>query len=76
MGEFPTNSVREILAKHGVERSRRAVPVDPTEEVLLLANPDFRRVDVAGVVRDLMEVLPHTKVWVVEDGPKWKSEPL
>jgi hypothetical protein len=63
----------DVLRRFGVAQARRALPIDPTEEVILLRRADYDRVDVEGLTRALMEVFPHTKVWVASDGPKWAS---
>jgi hypothetical protein len=39
---------------------------DPTEEVFLLTPDAFAAVDVNELTGALMNVLPHTKVWIVE----------
>jgi hypothetical protein len=68
--------VREVLAGAGVHDARRATSTDPTEEVILLQEEDYRRVDVEALTRALMDVLPHVKVWVVADTPQWISEAI
>lgn len=55
----------------GSIRNRRGTPcnhTDSTEEVILLSEFDLNRVDTESITRALMDVLPHTKVWVVADG--------
>ena len=54
----------------------RRIGVDSTEEVILLSPEDSKNVDVESLTLDLMAVLPHKKVWVVPDGPMWRSEPI
>jgi hypothetical protein len=76
MNVFSLRAIKAVMNEHGVVASRRAQPIDPTEEVFLLDHEDFQRVDEDWLVRDLMIALPHNKVWVVEDGPKWKGNPL
>jgi len=76
MERFAREDVRLDNRDHGIESCRRATTTDPTEEVFLLTPDAFAAVDVDGLTRALMKVLPHTKVWVVEDMPKWSSEPV
>jgi hypothetical protein len=65
-----------VLRNFGVAAARRATTTDPTEEVLLLNATALASVDVRALTLAVMDVLPHTKVWVVEDMPLWASEPL
>jgi hypothetical protein len=74
MEQFARKDVREVMREFGVESMRRAVTTDATEEVFLLPSDTLARVDVDALTRALMNVLPHTKVWVVEDMPRWSSE--
>ncbi len=76
MERFAREDIRLVLREYGIESCRRATTTDPTEEVFLLTTNAFAAVDVNGLTRALMNVLPHTKVWVVEDMPKWSSEPV
>jgi hypothetical protein len=76
MDRFARRDVLAVLARFGVTSARRATTVDTTEEVILLAEADVNRVDVAALTAALYEVLPHTKVWVTEDGIRWTSEDL
>ncbi len=68
--------MRAVLREFGVESARRAVTTDPTEEVLLLNATAFAAADIDALTHALMTALPHAKVWVVEDMPRWTSEPL
>jgi hypothetical protein len=76
MERFARQDVLAVLARFGIEAVRRAIPIDPTEEVFLLSSDDFARVDSDAVCLALMDVLPHTKVFVVPEGPRWRSEPI
>lgn len=76
MERFAREDVREVLARFGVDSARRASTTDATEEVILLGPVDADRVDVNALTLALMEVLPHTKVWVTADGPRWTSEEI
>ena len=76
METFAREDVREVLASYGISAARRAVDSDETEEIVLLDEAVYGRVDVDRLTRALMEVLPHTKVWVVPNGPRWASEPI
>lgn len=68
--------MRAVLREFGVASARRAVTTDSTEEVLLLNANTFASADVDALTQALMTALPHTKVWVVEDMSRWRSEPL
>jgi len=68
--------LRTVLAEFGVGPARRAVRTDPSEEVVLLRSGDYARIDPAVVALAIMRVLPHVKVWVIEEHPAWESEPL
>ena len=76
MERFAREDIRLVLRDYGIESCRRAITTDPTEEVFLLTPDAFAAVDVDGLTGALMNVLPHTKVWVVEDMPKWSSQPV
>ena len=76
MGRFAREDVRTVLACFGIAEASRAITTDSTEEVILLVKEDFDRVDVRALPLALMDVLPHTKVWVAEAHPRWSSEPL
>jgi hypothetical protein len=76
MERFARQDVLAVLARFGIEGVRRAVPTDSTEEVFLVSADDFARIDPDAVSLALMEVLTHRKVWVAQDGPRWRSEPL
>lgn len=76
MGPLARKDIRAVLAGFGVSSARRAVPLDPTEEVILLSPSDFARIDPREVAIAVMAVLPHTKVWVIEANPKWVVEDL
>lgn len=68
--------VRMVLAGFGITSAQRAVDTDPSEEVLLLSTADFAQVDPEAVALAVMQVLPSTKVWVIEEHPAWEVEPL
>jgi hypothetical protein len=71
---FAREDVRQVMREFGVSSCRRAVTTDPTEEVFLLSAEVLAAVDVDVLTRALMEVLPRTKVWVVEDSSRWSTE--
>lgn len=73
---FTREDLRSLLADLGIESARRAVGTDPSEEVILLRSDDYVRLDPAAVALAIMRVLPHVKVWVIEQHPAWDSEPL
>jgi hypothetical protein len=76
MGRFAREDVLEVLAKYGVASARRADDTDESEEIILLSESAYKKVDVNVLTRDLMEVLPHVKVWVAPDNSRWPSEPI
>jgi hypothetical protein len=76
MERFARRDILAALAQFGIETARRAVPLDPTEEVFLVSAEDFARIDPDAISVALMDVLPHTKVAVAPDGPRWRSEPI
>jgi hypothetical protein len=76
MERFAREDVWEVLRQFGVTHATRATTTDPTEEVIILAERDFESVDVTALTTASMEALPHTKVWVVKEHPRWSSEPL
>ena len=69
-------SVRSVLARFGILSARRAVDTDSSEEVILVQSDVIASVDASQVALAIMDVLPHTKVWVVEANPAWDAEPL
>lgn len=69
-------SVRAVLARFGILSAQRAVDTDSSEEVILVQSGDFASIDASRVAIAIMDVLPHTKVWVVEANPAWDAEPL
>jgi hypothetical protein len=73
---FARRDVRQVLKRFGIENARRATPRDPTEEVFMLGQVEYDRIDPDVVATALMEVLPHTKIWVVADGPWWTGEAI
>lgn len=76
MGNFAREDVYTVLGEFGIATASRAVGTDGSEVVILLTAEDFIRVDPDAVARALMEVLPHAKVWVIQEHPAWTSEPL
>jgi len=76
MERFAREDVLAALARFGVTRASRATTTDSTEEVILLAKADFESVDVRELTLALMDVLPHKKVWVIEEDPRWVTEPI
>jgi hypothetical protein len=76
MERFARQDVLAVLARFGIDGVRRAIPIDPTEEVFLVSSDDFARIDSRAVCLALMDVLPHTKVLVAPNGQCWRSEPI
>jgi hypothetical protein len=76
MERFAREDVLEVLERYGVTSARRAADTDESEEVILLSESVYKEVDVDGLTRALMEVLPHVKVWVAQDNPRWSSESI
>jgi hypothetical protein len=65
--------VRGLLAKYGIQHPRRARPLDPTEEVILVEGSRLACIDEQEVVRRLMAALPHRKVALVADEGLWRD---
>jgi len=76
MDRFAREDVMMVLRRYGITAARRAADADPSEEIILLSQGVYEQVDVDGLTRALMDVLPHMKVWVVPDHPRWSSEPI
>jgi len=76
MERFAREDVRAVLALYSIRKGRRAIPLDETEEIVLLTAVEFGRTDIDALTKALMDVLPHTKVWVAPDGPNWTSEEI
>jgi hypothetical protein len=73
---FAREDVMEVLGRYGISSARRAADTDDSEEIILVDEATYRRLDAESVTRTLIEVLPHTKVWIAPDGPRWTSEPI
>jgi hypothetical protein len=76
MEQFAREDVLAVFRRFGVVAVRRAADVDEDEEIFLLVENDIASPELTTLTLELMEVLPHKKVWVTADGPRWKSEPL
>jgi hypothetical protein len=76
MNRLARADVREVLAGFGIAAARRAVGTDASEEVLLVTPGDFEAIDAERVALAVMEVLPHTKVWIIREHPAWVTEEL
>lgn len=73
MNEFTRENLRALLdAEFDIKHATRAIDTDPTEEVILLRHADFERIDSTAVTLATMRVLPHVKVWVIEESPAWR----
>lgn len=73
---FAREDLRAVLHHFGVTFARRALSTDSTEEVILLTQEEYERIDGEALTRAVMDVFPHTKVWVAPDSPKWTSETI
>lgn len=73
---FAREDLRAVLQQFGVTTARRVVSTDPTEEVILLGFDEYERIDADALTRAVMEVFPHTKVWVALDNARWDSEAI
>ncbi len=76
MDKFAREDVLHVLGRYGITAARRAADTDESEEIILLSEAVYKAIDVDGLTRALMEVLPHVKVWVAPDNPRWSSEPI
>jgi hypothetical protein len=73
---FAREDLRGVLHRFGVTIARRSLSTDSAEEVILITQEEYERIDREALTRALMDVFPHTKVWVAPDGPKWTSEAI
>lgn len=77
MNRYAREDIRQVLDRFGISAARRAADTEGTEEEIILLSKDaYDSADIDSLTRALMAVLPHTKVWVVADHPRWNSEPL
>ena len=76
MEKFTREDVLEVLCRYGVAFARRAIGTDESEEIIFLSESVYSKVDVDGLTRALMDVLPHVKVWMAPDNPRWSSETI
>ena len=76
MDRFAREDVMQVLSRYGINAARRAADADGSEEIILVSPGVYEQVDVDGLTRALMDVLPHVKVWVALDNPRWSSEPI
>ena len=76
MERFARQDVLQVLSRHGISAARRAVPADSSEEIILVSQDVYEQADIDGLTRALMDVLPHTKVWVAPDNQRWAGEPI
>jgi hypothetical protein len=76
MDRFAREDVMEVLSRYGISTARRAADTDGSEEIILVSESVYKQLDVDALTRALMDVLPHMKVWVAPDSPRWSSEPI
>jgi hypothetical protein len=76
MDGFARQDVMQILSRHRISAAWRVADADGSEEMILVSPGVYEQVDVDGLSRALMDVLPHLKVWVAPDNPQWSSEPI
>jgi len=76
LGDFARTDIYAALAPFGITAIRRATGTDAGEEVFLLGAPDYERTDPQEVALAIVDVLPHTKIWVIADNPAWDAEQL
>jgi len=74
--QFARADVIQVLSRYGISAARRAADTDSSEEIILISESLYKQVDVESLTRALMDVLPHIKVWVAPDNPRWSSEPI
>jgi hypothetical protein len=55
-------NTKTVLAHFGVESARRAKNAGSKEEVILITEVEFARVDVGALTLSLMDALPRVKV--------------
>lgn len=76
MDRVAREDVMRILSRYGIGAARRAADADDSEEIILVSPSLYEQVDIDGLTRALMDVLPHVKVWVAPDHPRWSGEPI
>jgi hypothetical protein len=76
MDQFAREDVMGVLGRYGISDAHRAADTDGSEEIILVSESIYKQIDVDGLTRALMDVLPHKKVWVAPDTPRWSSEPI
>jgi hypothetical protein len=73
-GPLLREDVRAALSDFGIRDASRLILSDDTEEVVLIPRYEYERIEVERLTLALMEVLPHTKVWVAPDDAPGESE--
>jgi hypothetical protein len=73
---FAREDVMQVLSRYG-----SAPPAERRTPTVRRRSPwparvSTKQLDVDGLTRALMYVLPHMKVWVAPDSPRWSSEPI
>ena len=75
-GRFAREDAWAVLKRFGVSSAERATGTGADEEIILLPRSDFAKIDAKVLALALMEVLPHMKVWVIEQHSAWQTEPF
>lgn len=76
LGRFAREDIWSVLHGFGITRAARAVPLDETEEVIVVPSEQLAGIDLKRLEIALGRVLPGRKVWVAPEGPAWKVEAL
>ena len=76
LGQFAREDIWAVLHEFGITSATRAIPLDPTEEVIVVPPEQLEGVDERDLALALMRVLPGRKVWVAPEGPRWNVEEL
>ena len=76
IGSFDRENLTQVLAAFGISGARRALISNATEEIILLTEHDYSRIDVEAVLRAAAAVFPEKKTAVVPQSERWRSEPI
>lgn len=69
-------NLRRVLGDFGITGARRALVSNETEEVILLSDDDYSRIDIDAFSRAVAAVFQDKKVAAVPQNERWRSEPI
>jgi hypothetical protein len=64
MRELDSRKIHRVLGRHGITVAYRNVTFDPTDFVIFLEPHDYETAKIEVLTRELMEAIPHSKIWV------------